>query len=94
MQLAPRSVRARITVAFTAGAAVVLALCLAVLYLTLDHQFSVAFDADLTARAGRGGIFTVAAPENLPGRWVRKGEVLGYVLSDEESISAGFVHRF
>jgi signal transduction histidine kinase len=51
VQLAPRSVRARITVAFTAGAAVVLALCLAVLYLTLDHQFSVAFDADLTARA-------------------------------------------
>ena len=51
MQLAPRSVRSRITLAFTAGAAVVLALCLTVLYLALDHQFAVAFDTDLSARA-------------------------------------------
>jgi two-component system OmpR family sensor kinase len=51
VHLAPRSVRGRVTLAFTAGAAVVLALCLAVLYLTLDRQFSVAFDADLAARA-------------------------------------------
>jgi two-component system, OmpR family, sensor kinase len=51
VQLAPRSVRGRVTLGFTVGAAVVLALCLAVLYLTLDRQFSVAFDADLAARA-------------------------------------------
>jgi signal transduction histidine kinase len=51
VQLAPRSVRGKLTLAFTAGAAVVLALCLALLYLALDHQFAVAFDADLTARA-------------------------------------------
>jgi hypothetical protein len=40
-----------VTVAFTVGAAVVLGLCLAVLYLTLNRQFAVAFDADLAARA-------------------------------------------
>jgi two-component system, OmpR family, sensor kinase len=51
VQLAPRSVRGTITLAFTAGAAVVLALCLTLLYRTLDHQFAVAFDADLSARA-------------------------------------------
>ena len=32
------------------------------------------------------GVFTLAAPEDLPGRWHRQGAVLGYVLGTEEPI--------
>lgn len=32
------------------------------------------------------GVFTVAAPQDLPGRWHRQGEVLGYVLGADEPI--------
>ena len=42
--------------------------------------------AGLSAAALTDGIFTVAAPEDLPGRWMRKGEVLGHVLGRDEPI--------
>jgi putative peptide zinc metalloprotease protein len=37
----------------------------------------------LDVAAGQAGVFTVAAPENLPGRWVKKGEVIGHVIGDD-----------
>ena len=39
--------------------------------------------ADLTVRAAADGTFVVAAPEDLPGRFVRKGELLGYAVESE-----------
>jgi len=36
--------------------------------------------ADLTVTAGTDGTFVVAAPEDLPARFVKKGELVGYVL--------------
>jgi putative peptide zinc metalloprotease protein len=36
--------------------------------------------ADLTVTAGCDGTFVVAAPENLPGRFVKRGELVGYVM--------------
>jgi len=42
--------------------------------------------AALVASAQTDGVFTVAAPADLPGRWARKGEVLGYVLGREEPV--------
>jgi putative peptide zinc metalloprotease protein len=36
--------------------------------------------AALTVAAPSGGVFTVARPNDLPGRYVRQGEVLGHVL--------------
>jgi putative peptide zinc metalloprotease protein len=35
---------------------------------------------ELTIRAGVAGTFVVAVPEDLPGRFVRKGEVIGYTV--------------
>jgi two-component system, OmpR family, sensor kinase len=52
MRLLPRSLRGRVTLLFTVGAAVVLGVCLTVLYLMLDRQLAAALDQDLTARSG------------------------------------------
>jgi two-component system, OmpR family, sensor kinase len=51
MRLRPRSVRARVTLVSTIGAAAALGLCLALLYATLDRQLTAALDADLAARS-------------------------------------------
>jgi putative peptide zinc metalloprotease protein len=42
--------------------------------------------AALDVAAGTDGVFTVAAPENLPGRWVKKGEVIGHVIGDDAPV--------
>ncbi len=39
--------------------------------------------ADLTVRVAADGTFVVAVPEDLPGRFVRKGELLGYSVESE-----------
>ncbi|MGI5282615.1 sensor histidine kinase [Nonomuraea polychroma] len=52
MRLLPGSMRARVTLVTAAGAACVLAICLALLYAALDRQLWAAIDAGLTARAG------------------------------------------
>jgi signal transduction histidine kinase len=52
VRLLPRSLRGRVTLLFTVGAAVVLGLCLTVLYVMLDRQLVAALDQDLTARSG------------------------------------------
>jgi putative peptide zinc metalloprotease protein len=36
--------------------------------------------AELTVTAGRDGTFVVAVPEDLPGRYVKRGELVGYVM--------------
>jgi putative peptide zinc metalloprotease protein len=36
--------------------------------------------AELTVLAGTDGVFIVAAPDDLPGRYVKKGELVGYVM--------------
>jgi putative peptide zinc metalloprotease protein len=35
---------------------------------------------ELTVSAGRDGTFVVAVPEDLPGRYVKRGELVGYVM--------------
>ncbi len=52
MRPLPRSLRGRVALLFTVGAAVVLGLCLTVLYVLLDRQLAAALDQDLTARSG------------------------------------------
>ncbi|WP_328992769.1 ATP-binding protein [Kribbella sp. NBC_01245] len=52
MRLLPRSIRARVTMVFAVGAAVVLSLCLALLYVTLDDQLTSALDSDMATRSG------------------------------------------
>ena len=47
----PRSIRARVTLVSTIGAAAALGLCLALLYITLDRQLTAALDAGLVARS-------------------------------------------
>ena len=51
MRLMPRSVRARVTAIFVLGAAATLALCLALLYLTLAGELRAALDEDLVGRS-------------------------------------------
>ena len=41
---------------------------------------------DLTVRAAAAGTFVVPVPEDLPGRFVRKGELLGYAVESETVI--------
>ncbi len=45
---------------------------------------------DLTIRSSTGGIFLMPMAQDLPGRFVRRGELLGYVL-DRSTISARVV---
>lgn len=45
---------------------------------------------ELTIRSGTGGVFVVPIPQDLPGRFVRRGELLGYVL-DRSAITARVV---
>jgi putative peptide zinc metalloprotease protein len=40
---------------------------------------------DLTVRSETSGTFTVPTPEDLPQRFVRKGELLGYVLDNQRT---------
>ncbi|MEQ8496903.1 MAG: peptidase M50 [Gammaproteobacteria bacterium] len=42
--------------------------------------------AGLLAHAPRDGRFTVARPTDLPGRFHRQGEVLGYVIGDDDPV--------
>ncbi len=42
--------------------------------------------AGLLVRAPRDGRFTVARPTDMPGRFHRQGEVLGYVIADEDPV--------
>jgi two-component system OmpR family sensor kinase len=51
MRLLPRSLRGRVTLVFTVGAAAVLSLCLALLYVALDNQLTSALDEDLSSRS-------------------------------------------
>lgn len=37
----------------------------------------------LTLRSGSAGVFLIDRPTDLPGRWLRKGEVVGYVRSGD-----------
>ncbi|SFL57202.1 sensor histidine kinase [Geodermatophilus ruber] len=50
MRLGPRSLRARLTLVVTLGAAAAVGLALALLYITLDRQLATTLDRDLTAR--------------------------------------------
>jgi two-component system OmpR family sensor kinase len=51
MRLVPHSLRAQVTLVFTVGAAIVLGLCLALLYVALDNQLTAALDEDLSSRS-------------------------------------------
>jgi putative peptide zinc metalloprotease protein len=51
------------------------------------HRFALA-DArgratDLSARARMAGRFVISQPDDLPGRYFKRGEVLGYVLPED-----------
>jgi putative peptide zinc metalloprotease protein len=41
---------------------------------------------DLTVVSDQSGRFVLERPENLPGRFIKRGELLGYVISDSNSI--------
>ena len=41
--------------------------------------------ADLVVRSETAGTFTVPSPEDLPNRFVRKGELMGYVLDNQRT---------
>jgi len=47
-------------------------------------------EADLTTRSNADGVFVVPIPQDMPGRFVRRGELLGYVL-DPSTITARVV---
>lgn len=51
MRLLPRSLRSRVILVFTVGAAVVLSVCMALLYVALDNQLTSALDEDLSSRS-------------------------------------------
>jgi signal transduction histidine kinase len=82
MRLTPRSLRARVTLLFTLGAAVALSLCLALLYVTLDRQLTTALDDDLRARSGdlaaalRTGDTSVVGRDPLAQVYAADGTVL------------------
>jgi putative peptide zinc metalloprotease protein len=42
---------------------------------------------DLVARSTSDGIFTVPSPQDLPGRFVKKGDALGYVVPESTLIA-------
>jgi signal transduction histidine kinase len=52
MRLLPRSLRGRVTLLFVVGAAMVLGLCLSILYAALNRQLAAALDRDLAIRSG------------------------------------------
>ena len=82
MRLVPRSLRMRVTVVFTAGAALALALCLTGLYVTLDRQLAAGLDQDLVTRsrdlaaAVVGGRVGVVATDPLAQLYAADGSVL------------------
>lgn len=51
MRLMPRSVRSRVALLFAVGASIAVAACLALLYVALDRQLTVALDEDLGSRS-------------------------------------------
>jgi two-component system, OmpR family, sensor kinase len=82
VRLGPRSLRARVTLLFTIGAAAALGLCLALLYLALDRQLTAALDADLRSRgadlvaAVQAGDDGVVARDPLAQLYAADGAVL------------------
>jgi two-component system, OmpR family, sensor kinase len=82
VQLGPRSLRARVTLLFTVGAAAALGLCLALLYVALDRQLTAALDADLRSRgadlvaAVQAGDDAVVARDPLAQLYAADGTVL------------------
>ena len=101
MRLAPRSVRARVTLFFTMGAAAVLGLCVVLLYVALNRGFVAAFDADLTARADdlvaavASGDLEVVAQDPLAQLYSAQGSVLAGSpsLGDRRLLPTGEVQR-
>jgi putative peptide zinc metalloprotease protein len=49
--------------------------------------------ADLVVHSESTGIFTVPSPEDLPDRFVRKGELLGYVLDNQRTTARAVVSQ-
>ena len=82
MRLGPRSLRARLTLVSTLGAAAVLGLALALLYAALDRQLARTLDQDLTTRAGdlaaavRAGDPSVVARDPLAQLYAEDGTLL------------------
>jgi two-component system OmpR family sensor kinase len=82
VRLGPRSLRARVTLLFTIGAAAALGLCLALLYVALDRQLTAALDADLRSRgadlvaAVQAGDDGVVARDPLAQLYAADGAVL------------------
>ena len=62
---------------------------------TLDQLRAVVADlerareraGELMSRSSVDGVFTVPSPQDLPGRWVKKGDALGYVISQSTLIA-------
>jgi two-component system OmpR family sensor kinase len=82
MRLGPRSLRARLTLVFTLGAAAALGLALALLYVALDRQLTTTLEVDLTTRAGdlaaavQAGDPTVVAQDPLAQLYTADGALL------------------
>jgi two-component system OmpR family sensor kinase len=82
VRLGPRSLRTRVTLLFTIGAAAALGLCLALLYVALDRQLTAALDADLRSRgadlaaAVQAGDDGVVARDPLAQLYATDGAVL------------------
>lgn len=49
--------------------------------------------AQLVARSGAAGRFVIDRPDDLPGRFVRKGELIGYVAQDARTIVRAVVSQ-
>ncbi len=90
MRLVPRSIRARVTLVFSAGSTAALCLGLALLYVALDGQLTTALDDDLRARSGdlaaavRTGDVTVVARDPLAQLYGADGTVLASSVSLRE----------
>jgi two-component system OmpR family sensor kinase len=82
VRMGPRSLRTRVTLLFTIGAAAALGLCLALLYVALDRQLTAALDADLRSRgadlvaAVQAGDDGVVARDPLAQLYAADGTVL------------------
>lgn len=97
----PRSLSARVTLVFAVGAAAALALCLALLYVTLDRQLAAALDADLDARSDDliaavvAGDLGLVAQDPLAQLYATNGAVLtgSPSLADRRLLTAQEVQR-
>ncbi len=101
VRLIPRSLSARVTLVFAVGAAAVLALCLVLLYVTLDQQLAAALDADLDARSDDlvaavvAGDLGVVTRDPLAQLYASDGAVLtgSPALADRRLLTAEEVRR-